>query len=85
MEETVKFDVIGETSKLKVQRDGRMAEFNVKVVEKKYDGVDKIAGKVRCTVAMVNPSYVIRNRSKVQVQYQTSGVQDYQTIEAGST
>jgi len=63
MEEAVKFEVIGETSKLKVQRDGRVAEFTVKVVERKYDGVEKMDGIMRCTVATVNPSYVIRNRS----------------------
>lgn len=83
MDETVKFNLTEETTTLKVQRDGRVAEFRVKVVERKYDGVDNIDGIMKCTVAMVNPSYVIRNRSKIQVQYQTSGVQDYQRIEPG--
>jgi hypothetical protein len=83
--EAVKFDIKGEATTYKVKTDGKVAEYTVKVVERKFDGIGEVDEKMRCTIAMVNPSYVIRNRSKVQVQYQTSGFQDYQRIEPEST
>ena len=64
-----------------VKADGKVAEYTVKVIERKFDRVDKIDGMISCTISVVNPSYVIRNRSKVQVQYRTSGIQEYQSIE----
>lgn len=63
----VRFEIIGEAATYKVKTDDKVAEYTVKVVERKYDGIGEMDGKIRCTIAMVNPSYVIRNRSKVQV------------------
>ena len=64
-----------------VKAGGKVAEYTVKVIERKFDRVDKTDGMISCTIAVVNPSYVIRNRSKVQVQYRTSDIQEYQSIE----
>ena len=60
----MKFDTEGETV-VRIPRRDFVSEFKVKVVSMKMGGPKRLMS----ILAYVNPSFVIKNKSRLQVQY----------------